>query len=182
VNDDPRGIRNWILGVLGTVVATLLVAGLNYLIPSVWEFTKSSASWIYGVLTYQVQLPVWSLGIIGALLVPTLHIVWRSFRRPEWHDYTDDMFEGVRWRWKYEGHQIVELWCYCPNDDTKLTYSEEGGAHQGWLVHFECDTCHRLVGPLNRRMREIIAGVERQIDRKIRTGDWQPTNIEQKNK
>ena len=161
MSHDGQSIRGWMLGIVGTVIAGLLLTGLNYCIPSVWEFTRAAALWIYGTATLPVSVPLWLLCSIGIFFVPTLHQIWKSIRGPNWRQYTADEFESVRWRWRYSGGQITDLWCYCPHDDTKLAYSEEGGEWQGWRLFLHCDTCQRQVGSIDRRIRDVIASIEK---------------------
>jgi len=73
------------------------------------------------------------------------------------------------WRWCYSetGHRVESLWCFCPHDDTTLVHREEYDR-----VSFECETCHRRFGPLPGDRIQAISMIIRQIDRKLRTGEW----------
>lgn len=174
---EGQTIRNWILGIIGTVIAGLILAGLNYWIPSLWSFTKTSTSWVWSIATYTVVVPFWALCLIASFVVPTLIQLWNGIRGPTWHDYTMDEFDGIRWRWKYSGDKrVTDLCCYCPSDDTKLVYSEDGGEWQGWKFILGCETCRQRFGPFEGRVRDLEHAIERQIDRKIRNNEWKTDN------
>jgi hypothetical protein len=73
------------------------------------------------------------------------------------------------WRWRYSevGSGLDSLWCFCPNDETQLVYVEDYDR-----VWFECETCRKRFGPLSGDKDHVLSMVKRQIDRKIRTGEW----------
>ncbi len=90
-------------------------------------------------------------------------------KTPSWKDYKEDRFYGMLWRWSYWGREVIDLWCFCPVCDTVLVYGED--RHVGTTT-FSCETCNRLTGQEAGDKDYVFAKVKRQIDRKIRTGEW----------
>lgn len=121
-------------------------------------------------------MPVWlfvALALATALLIllGVVRLVRASSpQEPTWHDYTSDRFFGMVWRWSFSssGH-VGEPWCFCPLDDTVLVGVLD---HYPDRVRFRCDTCRGEFGPVDGDRDEAIRKVMRQIDRKLRTGEW----------
>ena len=110
----------------------------------------------------------------GALLLLIASELRKEIKEPSFYDYIEDKFERLTWRWRYStSGNILNLWCYCPICDTVLTY-EELIDHYGYrdrYTHFNCDH-HGEIVKIKGDCDSIVACVERQIDRNIRTGDY----------
>lgn len=120
-------IRN---SVIGSVASALIVAAVLYFVPSFWAAAKWSFSLAWSGFIYTVPMPVWSLLILACLIVPAIFrflAVLRKDPGPTWRDYTRDTFRGMVWRWRFSSSVggCHNVWCYCPDDDTALVYSEQ---------------------------------------------------------
>ena len=91
-------------------------------------------------------------------------------------EYVEDMVDGVRWRWKWSGKTIVDLWGFCPVCDAQLVYSE---TIMG--TRLICERCPSdgTVAPRGERGRVVttvlggdwqyaLAATQREIRRRIR--------------
>ena len=97
---------------------------------------------------------------------------------PAFQNYTEDMLDDVRWRWRWVGNRITDLRCFCPICDSQLVSS------RGLLeTSFICEHCpadgslfsagdrDRIVGTVMGGDRHYAVGAtEREIQRRIRTG------------
>lgn len=164
-------------GVLGTVIGGLiltLILWLSGFLPSIWEGCKFALGWFFHFLFSSVSMPVWLIVLISFLVVPTLFRIFSSFRKealghPNWHDYKQDEIFGMRWRWDYGLYSggIINISCFCPSDDTQLIYEDWGSK-----VAFQCETCNTRFGPFEGQINYFFGKIERQIQRKLRSGEW----------
>jgi len=167
--DDKHPIRNAIIGaVVGGLILTAILGALDFL-PTAWSWLVSICRWIFGIASYSVTLP---LCVVLFLASPWIYIVIRRYAligKP-WRKYTEDTIGGIVWRWKYGfGGEPTDLCPYCPLDDTLLVWSRPTIGQ----VEFHCDSCNARFGPFKGLDREDSdEAVKRQIDRKIRTGEW----------
>jgi hypothetical protein len=166
---DKHPLRTGILcTVIGGLILTLILR-LTGFFPAVWQSCKLA----FRFLISSVSLPVWLIVLISILIVPTLIRIFAFFKKnPNFLDYTDytqDEILGMRWRWHYNiyGGGIANISCFCPSDDTELIYEDWGSK-----VVFRCETCGKRFGPFEGNRNYVIGKAERQIHRKLRSGDW----------
>jgi len=88
-------------------------------------------------------------------------------------DYTKDSFFGLVWRWEYIGNMLHRqtLTAYCPNDDTLLVDNPLREVST-LSKPFYCETCQDVYGPEMETRLGLEGKVMRQIDKKIRSGEW----------
>jgi ribosomal protein S27E len=134
---------------------------------------------MYAHFAGHATVPVWSLylgyGALGLwILAFGIHVVqqWRD-NEPRTTDYTSDRFFGIVWRWSYPGGTMSEPRAYCPSCDTTLVYSENR-EYGEWRTHFYCETCQKECHDAQGGRAYVIAKVVRQVDRKLRNGEWKP--------
>ena len=169
-----------------TVVAGLIVAvilRLGGLLGEVLLWVWSGLSWIWDLLYSSHPVPG---GVILVLsLLALFGLVKGLFQgekkeqqvaRPAFQNYTEDSFDGVRWRWR--GNQIDDLWCFCPRCDAQLVFREGYGE-----TDFICERCPSdgtldSFGSLGRVVTTVPGGdrqyafarARREIDRRNRVG------------
>ena len=179
-----------LIAVAGTVVGGLILAGilrLNGLFAKVVSGIWSGVSWLGGMLQSSHSMPGWVIlvlgllalfgpTIIGLLLKELLHGK-KETAGPTFQNYTEDMLDAVRWRWRWVGNRITDLWCFCPICDAQLV--AEGGLLE---TSFICERCSsdetgfphlsrgRVVTEVMGDMQYAVAAAEREILRRIRTG------------
>jgi len=126
---------------------------------------------LWDVLQLPVATPLWQLVLLVGVSVSTLTVVLVRMvagMRNKQHPYRRDLFFGMNWRWGYEGKQLVHLQSYCPDDDCELVYSQD--KDQG--IAFRCETCDRQYSQYSMDINYLRGMVRRQIERKLRTGEW----------
>ena len=157
--------------------------------------------------TYSIPGWVIPLGVILPVVAvfSSRHILNRSkgsATRPAQRtflSYTEDTIDGVKWRWRWIGRppSITNLWCFCQRCDSQLLHFS-----YGWpsgptkLVCERCPTQSNdnlsredmvnlslqegrghVIATMNAYHEEIWSAVEREIHRRVRTEEWQSTNI-----
>ncbi|MBE3040070.1 MAG: hypothetical protein IMZ62_14830 [Chloroflexi bacterium] len=181
--------------ILREVGVSLIVAVLLWLasyIPGVWQFLSTGFWWCWGMVIQEISWPAWALGLLGigdiVLLVAIVGkiVSWhRANSGPSWRDYTEDCFDGIIWRWQYShmGGAIIGLWCFCPQDDTALVCFQGPRFAVERETSYRCERCGQDFVTLQGQSREDIKGtVERQIDRKLRNGEWKAVVESQRRK
>ena len=159
-------------GLLGKVVLWVW-SGLSW----IWELLYSSHPVPGGVILVLSLLALVGLVIVGLMLKELLQGDKKA-AAPSSHNYTEDFFDGVRWRWGWRGNRVDNLWCFCPSCDAQLVYHETYGA-----TEFICERCpsNRTVDPFESGGRlvttvrggdrnYVLARAIREIDRRIRVG------------
>lgn len=161
----------------GVLTAAVLGAG-----GAVWAFAPSGWKWfaellgsMWAHLTGPATVPTWWLYILYAIgtvaLAAVVLIVRESVKKETFTEYTKDRFFGAVWRWRYAHRVPAGIWAFCPSCDTVLVYSHDGTLFdQRTTLH--CETCERSICTQPGDKDELVGKVQRQIDRKIRTGEW----------
>ncbi len=102
-------------------------------------------------------------------MLPTLRwIVSLFLPEPKWK-YKQDNFEGMVWRWHYVGGRPTNPVAYCPHDDTAIVWREDD--YRMWVLGW-CETCRRGFGKFDGGMNSVRGKIQRQIERKLRVGEW----------
>lgn len=114
------------------------------------------------------------------MLVTVALVVRESTKKtsPSLADYTEDRFFGVVWRWRYAQGGPSGAWAFCPKCDTILVYSYRHD-YGDFKTTLHCETCEVDLATESGNKDDLVGKVHRQIDRKLRTGEWksyaQPT-------
>lgn len=175
--EEAHPIRNGVI--VGVIV--LFIGPLVNQIFGWWPWLQraiaSAATAIWHFLTASLPIPVWALILIAIALTPTAVFLGRLLRKqegPTWRDYREDMFLGVKWRWRYEGGSIEDLRCYCPADDTALVYCPVPPRNPDEYnrTSLRCESCQQEIGSQPGDMYDVKDRVIRQIERKVRVGEW----------
>jgi len=117
----------------------------------------------------------WMLYLLVSTSLPALVLLGKLVfgRRPGFLDYTNDRFLGLTWRWRYRRFGRPDVpWAYCSVCDTALIYNSEGDGGRMRTV-LTCETCDRTVLQHEGDAQYLAAKILRQIERRIRTGEWQ---------
>jgi hypothetical protein len=156
------------------VISGLILALFLWLagfLPAVWHALKSASIWLLHLLLLSVSVPFWLILLFSPFIIATLFRVFYAIKPKNltWSDYKQDNIMGIKWHWQYGNYSgdIQNIYCLCPYDDTELVYIES--LRQ---VSFRCETCNRKFGPFDGDHEHICRIAERQIRRKIRSGEW----------
>ena len=181
-NVERHSIRN---GIIASVVSGLLLAAIfsptfrkwiSLFITTTWKLI--TGTWDY--LLASVAVPRCVLGLLILLSLVTLFRAVRplfksqAVAEPTWQSYTQDEFFGMVWRWdNYSRDPINSMRAFCPRCDTMLVYSEHvWSSDLASSTLFTCDTCGRQIAELEGSMSHVLGKIGRQIERKVRTGEW----------
>lgn len=131
-------------------------------------------------LTSATALPAWSVYVLGAAAAG---VAWRLGRAqtgrplrtaaPRREDYVRDRFLGVVWEWRYDEQQRPQQLCAsCPDCATRLVCFVSRPPEERRIKMF-CEHCRvQLLSEPGER-DYLLARVARQVERKLRTGEWQ---------
>lgn len=160
------------------VVGGLLVAGVLGVIGWATGWLTALPSAVWNHLTGTVTVAIWVLYALGACAFAVVAgglvmlVLW--LRQAEWQGYTDDQFFGARWNWSYRNNRISDLRPLCPTCQTVLVGRLEGdGFIEPISVQLDCERCAITHVRHNGDQDSLFGAVRRQIDRNIRTNDWQ---------
>lgn len=143
-----------------------------------WMTRKIASVWAY--LVSRVGVPLWLLALL--ILVATIAVLFAAFllwvslsaRRHDvaepWRSYTSDLFDGLRWRWRYENGAINHLFSFCPACDYQVL--PDNMSRFSPTVGFHCDGCGRNLGAQEGPYENLVSRVTRLIQQKLRNGDW----------
>lgn len=168
--DGSNSIRN---GVLATVLGGIVLSGLAYL----WSPLRIALSWLWKQLVQFVDLftssysvPGWALFLLSIVALPAIVQLLSSLRKnpdPPHTSYTEDTIYGAKWRWRWNGSDISNLWCFCPRCDSELVYNDISYGK----TDFICEHCsHSVVASVTGGDKGYaISSVQREIRRRVRT-------------
>jgi hypothetical protein len=176
--------------IIATVVGGLILAAVPTVrgwVAAGWNVLAGWAQQLWLWLGSTYETPVWLLAVLtlfsAAFIIPLLIRVLRPSREPTFSEsYTSDSFFGAVWRWRYLGSGIDNLWCFCPGCDGQLVYEEarNDGMRPGSIgipphfTSFSCERCRTERCRIEGDREHALHRVQREIDRKIRTGEWKP--------
>ena len=189
-NKHLHPVRN---GIIATVVGGLILSA----IPQLRSFFLESMSWVWSgiigvwaALIASYSVPGWALLIIGlfalaglAVGLAWLSVVLRPQNEPAYRNYTEDMIDGAKWRWLWNGNKISNLRCFCPNCDAELIPVErwdqmsficERCPSQEYDFRYPSPSSGRVITTMNGDRYDAVSSAKREILRRIRTGERVP--------
>ncbi len=182
-----KPLREIAVGVAIVVIGGVVLQQLTGI--SLVGWVGPMATWVWDACSASITMPRWLFALTALVALSAVWNTYSAYRKsstgPSKHDYVEDHFDGLVWRWSYDfSGAIKEPWCFCPACDSMLVYSEEpGDSYVGKraFVHFTCEVCGVRRGSLEGDRRYIVARIQRMIDRKLRVGEWRAV-IESKQK
>jgi hypothetical protein len=171
--------NNVIASVIGGIILLSVPVLRGYTI-TVFKWIWSLLIWCWKALLKSYALPGWAWLIIIGLALLGIIILIASLKNesdPEFKSYTEDMIRGAKWRWKWSGNRITDLWCYCPTCDATLVYDDSScrrSLYEKAHTKFICENCgHNIVTEIEGGNKDYAVGaVEREVDRRIRTNEY----------
>ena len=134
-------------GIIATVVGGLILSAIpkvrGFLVEAL-SWIWAGAAWIWGALVSQYSITGWIFLISGSfafvgfvLLCVTFWLRIKPENEPAYRSYTKDVVYGAEWRWSWNGNELSNLWCFCPNCDAQLICSQR---YDG-KADFICERC-----------------------------------------
>ena len=167
----------WSKVIAGVILAVLAVIG-TYLL-NWWSTIGRFIKRIWGFIFSTTVVPNWLLGILClpfllAILI-ICALVWDKFhpshtRKPDWHTYTSDIFEGLRWRWnyRYDG-ETCDLYSYCPHCNLQIN-PDDSMIYLTGQIRFHCDGCGWELRRFSESERSLENLIKRLIHQRIGNG------------
>jgi hypothetical protein len=161
--------------IAGLIVAAVL--GAISFVPVAFKWVVEVATDFWSHLLGTSEFPNWSLYLLALMSIHTL-MYWVARvinpKGPNIAAYNHDTFLGLKWRWSYISGHPTNAWAFCPHCDTMLVYSEVGSFYDpNRKTVLACETCGRDTLHHKGDKDYLVQKIHRQIDRKIRTGEWE---------
>ncbi len=174
-------------GIISTVIGGLILALILNQIDSVSFFLESILDFIWHILTLIYEYLIDPIAVPGIFIYAGILIVIfymiRLLKRsdakketsnltngPDFLKYNEDMFLGVKWRWKYDNMNTLDrVASFCPVCDMQLICNT---TYDGIRSDLKCERCNRIHYSHNGDYDDIESRVEMEIERNLRTGDW----------
>jgi hypothetical protein len=162
----------WSKVISWAIIALLVLLGSYWV--GAWPTIENHFRPLTSYAAGSSSIPNWII-LIGAIsflftvAAITKHL-WLRFSPPGWKDYTSDEILGINWRWRWDNNAIAGLIAFCPTCDMEVSgYTPE---YTEFQTDFYCDRCNRSLQTLNMEPQYIADRVIREIERKVRTGEW----------
>lgn len=176
---SSKSIRTEVVAGALTAIVVAIGGAIWAWVPSVWQWLATAWASVTTHLSRTASVPTWLLYLLYATAgtwvfvigVIAYSVLARKERPATYLDYREDRFFGAIWRWVYVGGRPDKTWAFCPSCDTVLVYSERMN-YGDWETTLHCETCAHTVLSQPCDRHDLVAKVERQIDRKVRSGEW----------
>ena len=181
---SKNSFKSIINGAIASVIASVIlfaVPGLRIYTDYFFSWLWSSVLWCWGALTDSYALPGWAwLPILFLSFVSCVNIYVASKRdteEPDYKKFVEVHLYNVKWRWRWVGNNISDLWCFCPRCDATLVYDDISCLSRYPSIEktdLICENCgNRVIGSVESGDKNYaIRAVEREIHRRIRTGEY----------
>lgn len=158
--------------IIASVVGSLVFKEPRDLLRNLFSFFSEIIKKTFSFLASGITLPVWLVIFMAILSIVLICIVAYNILNKEQqttrYNYTEDMINGIKWRWQWDFGRISGLTPFCPNCDLVLSYMEPWRWDSNPMTEFNCDHCSRTVGTIKGDYNYAIGFVKREIDRKQR--------------
>jgi len=180
--------ENSFVSIRNATIASVIAGVILLSVPVIRGYVVSLVSWVcagivwcWEALISSYSLPGWAWIAILIFALIGLRSLYLAIKgeseEPEFKSYVEDFMHGAKWRWRWVGNQISNVWCFCPNCDATLVY-DDSSCHSFYSdvdkTDFICENCNRrVVASINGGDKNYATGVlEREIGRRIRTGEY----------
>jgi hypothetical protein len=164
----------WHDPVLSGVIGAIIYAVLARLISQWWPLPWRSVLAVFAFLGGETYVWNWLLAVLGVVTLIAV-FQWAAAirrRREPWRQYTEDTFNGYKWRWEYDGSKPWNLRCFCPKCDFEITNYFGKNWSDGWTTpRDECPHCKAQIPPLGDK-HAVWNSVSLLVEQRIRTGEW----------
>lgn len=121
---------------------------------------------------------IWIFIIIFVIIgIFSTYNTFKGKNNDEFSEYTEDMIKNAKWRWEWNRNEVSNLWCFCPQCDATLVYNDSSCTDfytDKNNTLFICENCNnKIVSDIDGGNKSYALGfVRREIDRRIRTGEY----------
>ncbi len=173
-------IRNsWVITIVGGLIVAIILTILQLLIKLPYKLMKL----IYKFLIITWNLPVYVIILIflGGIFLPILGLLLHKYLKPKqpWGRYIKDKFYDINWQWKWGKNEVIDLiplcpQCYCELTEEKVYHPVHGKCFTGYLRCYHCHFRINMNQDETRYLANLIEKAKKEIERKIRTGEYLP--------
>lgn len=161
-----------ISGLIAAVLAPTIAGIIGWGWQAFWNLISSIPAWLVSGVT----IPIWLLLIIGGISVyEILRIAYTLIsheHRERWQDYTEDVFFGVVWRWRYSSYVgITDFRQFCPNPECDMELTIIPRTIRGTrntVLYYTCEYCGKTDRLCEGSMNEIQDFISKVIKKNIR--------------
>ena len=164
------------IGILSSVIGGFVL----WLLLGIWRrygnksfsWFPSAIKWSWNWVISSHSLPGWGwliffLSVVYGV-INLLRVINKN-SKPEYLSYREDTMFGIVWRWHWIKNRVSSLWGYCLFCNIRLIYY----SHYQESTVFKCEHCNNFVGyPFDGPISQAIGKIEREIERKINTGEY----------
>ena len=180
--NDPvwsKVISAGIVGAVGAAGITYRQYWLSALLHGVsasWAYLFSTSlvtHWVLGLLAlFTILFFILLISLSTTLTSGSKKNAYENMIRitPEWYDYSMDSFFGLKWRWTYDGPQIV-LNAFCPSCDYQVFPDDPSEFSYGHIA-FNCASCNRIIARIDDTWDGLKSKITRFIQQRIRNGTY----------
>ena len=149
-----------------------IIGGIaSHMFPEVRAWTWNTLKWLWRIFAGDYVIPGWLIAVVGLYVLCSLvilaKIAYDNMSRPPHLKYTEDMIDGIKWDWLWEGNEIKELHPYCQNCYSELLCVTIGALHTSFI----CTRCEESDKVMPRGIKAIRNSVTKEIRRRLRTGE-----------
>jgi hypothetical protein len=151
---------------VGAPIGTYLVGWW----PSIAAITSKIASTVVAstLVPNWLLVPICLLAAFGIFVF--LATLYPRREGPDWHDYQQDTFFDIRWRWRYSAYDnsIMNLTPFCPCCDTQLLQVHNSSmSYHPYRTVYHCRHCDSPI-EISKGVNDILTDVSLEIERKLR--------------
>ena len=173
------------------LIVLIIWSGFSAIFKPLGNFSIAVITWIWGFflalyahLVSTASVPLW---LVYAAAFTLLFILLKKIKHmgegivdQNPYTYTTDLFHGVRWRWRLnQKGSPYDIAVFCPKCDMQL---QPDSGQFGISTLFYCDKCDVAFEGIHMPFRELENWILREIQRKLRTGDWKQSLNNQSDK
>jgi hypothetical protein len=168
----------WVDPVWSKVISAVIIGGGITAWASVHWWEKLQHAWgvTLGFLAADISLPRWLLLLMICWIVGTVGVIAITFISArgepvsDWRSYNEDMFLGLRWRWKIDFGNPTLITSFCPECDYPLD-NYLGHKHEG-CTKFVCSHCAKTLVSIPGDINFIENRIYNLIQLSVRNGSW----------
>jgi hypothetical protein len=154
----------------GTIL--LVVAGVAGHFTIGWKWVTDLWNWI----THPIETSRWWYAfLVGFFVVNVLVWLIRSVRQeqsPDFHQYTEDTFFGITWRWTWGKNNAIEnLSPFCLRCDRSMRYGTNPDDFTNCSILIGCNEC-RVPHIRGGTYHDTLVDVRNEIWLKVRKNIW----------
>lgn len=126
---------------------------------------------VKGFLSQEISLPIWLFLLIVIMpigLFIVIRFLYKKYKKPKYCKYITDVFENIKWEWRYSDDQIENLKPFCVTDSCQLTNEYR---HYSNTSRLSCPSCDGFL-IVDGNYISLIEKVKKLIEQKIRNGTY----------